>query len=32
MEVGPYSVKPGGKLELKDGSWDEFANIMFVDK
>ncbi|KAE8454090.1 Cell death protease [Mollisiaceae sp. DMI_Dod_QoI] len=32
MEIGPYRVKPDGVLELKDGSWDEFANVMFVDK
>lgn len=32
MEIGPYRVKPNGVLEMKDGSWDEFANVMFVDK
>jgi carboxypeptidase D len=31
MEVGPYRVRKGGKLELIDGSWDEFANLLFVD-
>ncbi|OCK83643.1 pheromone-processing carboxypeptidase KEX1 [Lepidopterella palustris CBS 459.81] len=31
MEVGPYRVREGGKLEYNDGSWDEFANILFVD-
>ncbi|KAF2431919.1 pheromone-processing carboxypeptidase kex1 [Tothia fuscella] len=31
MEIGPYRVRPGGNLELQDGSWDEFANILFVD-
>ncbi|PQE27534.1 serine carboxypeptidase protein [Rutstroemia sp. NJR-2017a BBW] len=33
MEVGPYRVKDsnGPKLEYNSGSWDEFANIMFVD-
>jgi len=33
MEIGPYRVKDanGPKLEYNDGSWDEFANIMFVD-
>ena len=34
MEIGPYRMKHGknGKeLEYNDGSWDEFANIMFVD-
>lgn len=31
MEVGPYRVGPGGKLKYNDGSWDEFANLLFVD-
>ncbi|KAK6583893.1 hypothetical protein PZA11_003623 [Diplocarpon coronariae] len=34
MEVGPYRVKDGKdgpKLEYNPGSWDEFANVMFVD-
>lgn len=31
MEVGPYRVREGGKLEYNDGSWDEFANLLFVD-
>ena len=34
MEIGPYRVKDGSngpKLEYNDGSWDEFANILFVD-
>jgi carboxypeptidase D len=34
MEVGPYRVKDGihgPSLEYNPGSWDEFANIMFVD-
>ncbi|KAF2399185.1 pheromone processing carboxypeptidase-like protein Kex1 [Trichodelitschia bisporula] len=31
MEIGPYRVRKGGKLELIDGSWDEFANLLFVD-
>jgi carboxypeptidase D len=34
MEIGPYRVKDklnGLALEYNDGSWDEFANIMFVD-
>ncbi|RDW61097.1 carboxypeptidase-2 [Coleophoma cylindrospora] len=33
MEVGPYRLAEGdqGKLEYNPGSWDEFANIMFVD-
>ncbi|KAK0256723.1 hypothetical protein B0A54_06856 [Friedmanniomyces endolithicus] len=35
MEIGPYRVVPDGdgqqKLVYNDGSWDEFANILFVD-
>lgn len=31
MEIGPYRVRPGGKLEYNDGAWDEFANLLFVD-
>jgi carboxypeptidase D len=31
MEVGPYRVRKGGKLELNDGAWNEFANLLFVD-
>lgn len=34
MEIGPYRVKAsdkGPKLEYNDGSWDEFANLLFVD-
>jgi carboxypeptidase D len=36
MEIGPYRVKeangPNGPvLEWNDGSWNEFANILFVD-
>ena len=31
MEIGPYRVRQGGKLEYNDGSWDEFANLLFVD-
>lgn len=31
MEIGPYRVRKEGKLELIDGSWDEFANLLFVD-
>ncbi|KAI9888573.1 MAG: Cell death protease [Vezdaea aestivalis] len=32
MEVGPYRVKEDGTLRLNDGSWDEFANVVFVDQ
>ncbi|KAH7407863.1 pheromone-processing carboxypeptidase kex1 [Cadophora sp. MPI-SDFR-AT-0126] len=33
MEIGPYRVtdSKGPKLEYNSGSWDEFANVMFVD-
>jgi carboxypeptidase D len=31
MEIGPYRVKKDGNLELNDGSWDEFANLLFID-
>ncbi|KAK5129370.1 Cell death protease [Meristemomyces frigidus] len=31
MEVGPYRVNPDGTLRLNEGSWDEFANVLFVD-
>jgi carboxypeptidase D len=33
MEIGPYRVKKADspQLEYNPGSWDEFANIMFVD-
>lgn len=33
MEIGPYRVKDsnGPVLEYNEGSWNEFANIMFVD-
>lgn len=31
MEVGPYRVRKGGKLVENPGSWDEYANLLFVD-
>lgn len=31
MEIGPYRVRKNGKLEYNEGSWDEFANLLFVD-
>jgi carboxypeptidase D len=31
MEIGPYRLKDDKTLEYNEGSWDEFANIMFVD-
>ena len=33
MEIGKFRVKndpKGAKLEYNPGSWDEFANVMFV--
>lgn len=32
MEVGPYRVKADQTLEYNEGSWDEFANMLFVDQ
>ena len=32
MEVGPYRVREGGNLVYNNGSWDEFANLLFVDQ
>ncbi|KAL1957886.1 hypothetical protein VTO42DRAFT_5451 [Malbranchea cinnamomea] len=31
MEVGPYRVKEDSTLEYNKGSWNEFANLLFVD-
>lgn len=31
MEIGPYRVTPEQSLRYNDGSWDEFANVLFVD-
>lgn len=31
MEIGPYRLKDDKTLVYNDGSWNEFANIMFVD-
>lgn len=31
MEIGPYRVKDNGHLIYNEGSWDEFANLLFVD-
>jgi carboxypeptidase D len=31
MEIGPYRLKDDHTLEYNDGSWNEFANVMFVD-
>ncbi|KAF4591796.1 pheromone-processing carboxypeptidase KEX1 [Ophiocordyceps camponoti-floridani] len=31
MEIGPYRVTDQGTLTLNNGSWNEFANLLFVD-
>lgn len=31
MEIGPYRLKDDSHLEYNPGSWDEFANLLFVD-
>ncbi|RDA84553.1 hypothetical protein CP532_3757 [Ophiocordyceps camponoti-leonardi (nom. inval.)] len=31
MEIGPYRVKDKDTLTLNNGSWGEFANLLFVD-
>lgn len=31
MEIGPYRVVKDGKLVANEGSWNEFANLLFVD-
>ena len=31
MEIGPYRVNDDGTLRYSEGSWDEFANVLFVD-
>lgn len=31
MEIGPYRLKDDKTLVLNDGSWHEFANLLFVD-
>lgn len=32
MEVGPYRLKDDHALEYNNGSWYEFANMLFVDQ
>ncbi|KAF2745607.1 alpha/beta-hydrolase [Sporormia fimetaria CBS 119925] len=32
MEIGPYRVGKDGNLSYNNGSWDEFANLLFVDQ
>ena len=31
MEIGPYRITEDGTLRYNDGSWDAFANLLFVD-
>lgn len=31
MEIGPYRLKDSNTLIMNDGSWNEFANLLFVD-
>ena len=31
MEVGPYRLQDQDNLVLNNGSWNEFANLLFVD-
>jgi carboxypeptidase D len=31
MEIGPYRLKDKEHLLYNEGSWDEFANLLFVD-
>ncbi|EFQ98970.1 carboxypeptidase KEX1 precursor [Nannizzia gypsea CBS 118893] len=32
MEIGPYRLKDDHTLTYNNGSWDEFANLLFVDQ
>jgi carboxypeptidase D len=32
MEIGPYRVKKDQTLEHNEGSWNEFATVLFVDQ
>lgn len=31
MEIGPYRVRQDMTLGVNNGSWNEFANLLFVD-
>ena len=31
MEIGPYRLKDENHLVYNEGSWDEFANLLFID-
>lgn len=32
MEIGPYRLKDDHTLVSNNGSWHEFANLLFVDQ
>jgi carboxypeptidase D len=32
MEIGPYRAQTDHSLQYNNGSWDEFANLLFVDQ
>lgn len=32
MEVGPYRLTPNGTLYYNEGSWNEYANLLFLDQ
>ncbi|ODQ67069.1 alpha/beta-hydrolase [Nadsonia fulvescens var. elongata DSM 6958] len=32
MEIGPYRVANNGKLQVNNGSWHEYANLLFIDQ
>jgi carboxypeptidase D len=32
IEAGPYRLRDNHTLEYNNGSWDEFANLLFVDQ
>lgn len=32
MEVGPYRLEDNQTLTYNNGSWNEFANLLFVDQ
>ena len=31
LEIGPYRMAKGGHMELNGGSWNQIANLLFVD-
>lgn len=32
FEIGPYRLNRNQTLKYNEGSWDEFANLLFVDQ